>query len=60
MDAPIADLPLTGEGYVNLTDDNSYKGNITVTPEWVTVENSNGRYTIPRRKVDFVNWKEVF
>lgn len=54
-----ASVPITGEGYANLESGDSYKGRITVTDNWVTVKNSNGRYTIPRRKVDFVNWKEV-
>lgn len=53
------DLPITGTGYVNLTDDSSFKGRITVTEEWVTVTNQKGRYTIPRRRIDFINWKEV-
>lgn len=52
-------LPIEGEGYANLTDDSSFSGSITVTQNWVTVENQNGRYTIPRRRIDFINWKEV-
>ena len=54
-----ATLPITGQGYANLTDDSSFSGQITVTAEWVTVQNSKGRYTIPRRRIDFINWKEV-
>jgi hypothetical protein len=53
------ETPVRGTGYVNLTDDSSFKGDITVCPHWVTVRNANGRYSIPRRRVDFVNWKEV-
>lgn len=51
--------PITGEGYANLTDDSSFKGRITVTEDWVTVRNDSGRYTIPRRRIDFINWKET-
>lgn len=50
----------TGEGYANLTDDSSFKGKIEVYPNWVMVENKKGRYTIPRRRIDFINWKEVY
>jgi len=55
----IHETPITGRGYANLTDDSSFSGDITVTPNWVTVENQKGRYTIPRRRIDFINWKEV-
>lgn len=49
----------SGEGYVNLADDTAYKGQITLYPDWVTVETEHSRYTVPRRRVDFINWKEI-
>lgn len=49
----------TGEGYANLTDDSSFKGRIAVYDDWVAVENSQSQYTVPRRRIDFINWKEV-
>ena len=52
-------LPISGEGYANLTDDSSFAGRITVEPNWVTVTNPEGRYSIPRRRIDFINWKEA-
>jgi len=49
----------SGEGYANLTDDSSFKGKIFVYPNWVTIKNENGKYTVPRRRIDHVNWKKV-
>lgn len=48
-----------GEGYANLTDDSSFKGRIAVYADWVIVRNSDSQYTVPRRRIDFINWKEV-
>lgn len=50
----------TGEGYLNMEDDSSYKGRISVYPNWVTVQNDSSKYTVKRENVDFINWKEVF
>lgn len=55
MTEPIA----SGEGYANLTDDSSFKGRIKVFPNWVVIENNSSRYTVPRRRVDHINWKQV-
>lgn len=49
----------TGTGYVNLTDDSSFKGNVAVYADWAIIQNENAQYTVPRRRIDFINWKEV-
>lgn len=49
----------TGTGYANLTDDSSFSGDIEVYPNWVSISNQKGEYTVPRRRIDFINWKEV-
>lgn len=49
----------TGEGYANLTDDSSFSGRVAVYADWVAIENQKGRYSVPRRRIDFINWKEV-
>ena len=58
-DAPDEEQIISGQGYANLTDDSSFKGRITVTPNWVTIRNGEARYTVPRRRIDFINWKQV-
>lgn len=49
----------SGQGYANLTDDTSFSGQIEQYPNWVVIENQKGRYSVPRRRIDFINWKEV-
>lgn len=50
---------LKGTGYANLTDDNSFKGEISVYDHWVHIKTPKGEYTKPRSDIDFINWKEV-
>lgn len=49
----------TGTGYVNLESGDAYSGEIAVFPDWVLIDPGEDGYTIPRRNVDFINWKEV-
>lgn len=50
-----------GQGYVNLTDDSAHGGVIELYDNWVTVTTQDDRkYTLPRERVDFINWKQVF
>lgn len=50
----------SGEGYANLESGDAYSGFIIVHDNWVTVlDGDDPVYTIPRRKIDFINWKSV-
>lgn len=56
----LAPLIHAGQGYVNLTNDDAYGGAIEMYADWVTVTTPDqSKYTLPRRKVDFINWKPV-
>lgn len=48
----------TGTGWVNLTDNSSYKGEIRVYPGWVSITTDNdSAMTIPAHRVNYVNWE---
>lgn len=49
----------TGTGWVNMTDDSSYKGEIRVYPGWVSFTTDSGSSsTVPAHRVEFINWTD--
>jgi hypothetical protein len=48
-----------GQAFVNLDSGDSYSGYVLITPNWVTIQQTDSKYTLPREAVEFVNWKHV-